>query len=166
MIWSQLNIWNKEHQKQLIQTIRNFYGEKYGFFFLFKWYFNLWLIFPVILGLTFYNFMILGNPITINRKIVDKFVVQYRDLVYFTYCFLMVLWGIMFMKFWKQKEKLYAYFWGMEGAFSREKFRDEFDPEGEENIILEFKSPYQSQFKKGLKILASCLLTVFIVKLI
>lgn len=67
------------------------------------------------------------------------------------------------MKFWKGREIMYSYFWGLEGAYSREKFRDEFKEDGEEKIILDYLNPYQSQVKKWLKIIISYLVTILIV---
>ncbi len=159
-----MNICNRQNQVQLVQDIRNFYGEKFGFYFLFKRYYLNWLFFPIALGLIFFITMMFRDYIQLENRIIPSLVIEYKDLIYFSYCFMIIMWGILFMKFWKQKEKLYAYFWGMEGAFSREKYRDEFVADGEENIMLEYKAPYQSQLKKTLKILTSYLITIVIVK--
>ena len=53
----------------------------------------------------------------------------------------------------------------MEELYSREKFRDEFVPDGEETFMLDHKNPYQSQIKKGLKIVTSYLITLVIVNI-
>ena len=102
LIWSQLNIFNSTNQRNLIQDVRNFYGEKYGFHFLFKRYLLLWLLFPIFLGIIFKVIEVYKDDFDIQARIFPNFIVRYMDLIYFTFCFFITIWGNYFNLLFKQ----------------------------------------------------------------
>lgn len=74
--------------------------------------------------------------------------------------------GILFVKYWKDKEKLYCYFWGVDTTYSREEYRDEFVADGEEEFMFDHKRPYQSNLKKIIKLIIVYMITFMIVNIV
>jgi hypothetical protein len=104
-IYNYLNpITNSSGETKINHFIRDFYGEKMGFYFLFLSHYLYWLIIPSIVGAIYY--------------LIPLFISIFRTPPYNTYLDLfmtcvIILWGCLFFKSWSSKEKFYNYVWGM-----------------------------------------------------
>ena len=149
------NVYNSKRQMEQIFTIRNFYGETISFYFLWLTEYIKWLIIPSIFGiLTFIlsfgtrNYLGLGH-----------------EIFMLLFCSLVAIWGMLFLDVWKQKEKVYSYFWGTENFKHLEPDSELFVPDGTKELIFNVKFPYVSKFKKRWKMFISYL-TLFIMLII
>ena len=81
------------------------------------------------------------------------------------FCSLVAIWGMLFLDVWKQKEKVYSYFWGTENFKHLEPDSELFVPDGTKELIFNVKFPYVSKFKKRWKMFISYL-TLFVMLVI
>ena len=140
----------KKNLLNLINTIRNFFGEYYSFYFLFVEEFLIWMIFPSLIGIII-KFLIFPSE---NIETIKKVKFNYYDFTLILFCIGISLWATLFMKSWKKKEKIYKYFWGMENY------------EKNENILENFKPNLNFPFIFGEKIKTVTFLQKFIIKTI
>ena len=114
----------KKSLLNLINTIRNFFGENYSFYFLWVEEFCNWMIFPSLIGIIIKIIIFPSENIETIKKV--KF--NYYDFSLILFCIGISLWATLFMKSWKKKEKLYKYFWGMENYEKNENISENFKP--------------------------------------
>ena len=149
------NVYNSKRQMEQIFTIRNFYGETISFYFLWLTEYIKWLIIPSIFGLlTFISSFGTRNYLGLGHEIFMLL-----------FCSLVAIWGMLFLDVWKQKEKVYSYFWGTENFKHLEPDSELFVPDGTKELIFNVKFPYVSKFKKRWKMFISYL-TLFIMLVI
>ena len=84
------NIFDNKKQNEIIQNIRNFYGENVGFYFLFNRHLKLWLSIPILLGFIVFLTTFATN---LDNVIVLGYKYDYRDFVLFCFIVLLTLWG-------------------------------------------------------------------------
>ena len=149
------NVYNSKRQMEQIFTIRNFYGETISFYFLWLTEYIKWLIIPSIFGIvTFISSFGTRNYLGLGHEIFMLL-----------FCSLVAIWGMLFLDVWKQKEKVYSYFWGTENFKHLEPDSELFVPDGTKELIFNVKFPYVSKFKKRWKMFISYL-TLFIMLII
>ena len=149
------NVYNSKAQMDHIFTIRNFYGETISFYFLWLTEYIKWLIIPSIFGLlTFISSIGTRNQMGISH-----------ELFILLFCSLFAIWGMLFLDVWKQKEKVFSYFWGTENFEHFEPDSELFVPDGTKELIFNVKFPYVSKFKKRWKMFVSYF-TLFIMLVI
>jgi hypothetical protein len=165
LMWSSANIFNIGLQMKLIQTIRNFYGEKISYYFLFLLNLNLWLIFPMILGIiTFFIESIAASEMEKGDiQTMGHIRINYADLTLFIFSFLITIWANLFINVWAQKETLFNYLWGMENLSLSEPNQEEFENEENINFIFNEQIPIYPAWKRNLKIFVSYLVVTFMV---
>ena len=140
----------KRNLLNFINSIRNFFGEYYSFYFLFVEEFLIWMIFPSFFGILI-KILIFPSE---NIETIKKVKFNYYDFTLILFCIGISLWATLFMKSWKKKEKIYKYFWGMENY------------EKNENILENFKPNLNFPFIFGEKIKTVTFLQKFIIKTI
>ena len=85
------------------------------------------------------------------------------DLTKIIYSIIIIVWAHLFLKTWRQKEKLYAYFWGTETFALEEPYDDQFIYDYQTNFLFNFKILTQSRLKKYFKIFISyCIVAMFV----
>ena len=87
-----------------------------------------WFLFPGGVGIIL---MIIDTcfPLMIKPKGIGKTPITYIDITKMIFCVVMTFWIIMFLKVWKQKEKLYNYLWGTENYTRNEPDIEAFKPD-------------------------------------
>ena len=142
------NNFDHPRQFQLLQTVRDFYGEKVAFYYTWLLNLNYWLLSLAIVGLFTY---ILG-------KIEPK-----ENWFYFFYSFSISVWGMIYnykigafyFKNWFQKEKLYSYFWGTSNFEESEPYRENFKSEEQRIIMFDYFKKKASFIKSIIKYIIS-----------
>jgi hypothetical protein len=165
LMWNSANIFNMSVQKKLIQTIRNFYGETISYYFLFLLNLNLWLIFPMILGIiTFFIESIAASKMEEGDiPTMGHISLNYADLTLFIFSFIILIWANLFINVWTQQEKLYNYLWGMENLTLNEPNQEEFQNEENINFIFNEQIPVYPAWKRNLKVFFSYIVVTFMV---
>lgn len=105
-------IWARFFQAPPFHMIRNYFGEKISFFFLFEHHYGLWLLIPAFFGL----------PMQIAVLSSGNFSMPALPAM----AFITAIWAIFMMEFWKRKEKTYAMEWGVTDAEEDEPDRPDF----------------------------------------
>eukprot|EP00002_Diphylleia_rotans_P000743 TRINITY_DN1038_c0_g1_i6.p1 TRINITY_DN1038_c0_g1~~TRINITY_DN1038_c0_g1_i6.p1 ORF type:complete len:1264 (-),score=209.15 TRINITY_DN1038_c0_g1_i6:817-4608(-) len=89
--------WLKKSSTELIQPIRNYFGNDVGFYFAWLDFYNTLLIVPAIYGaITYFQ--------TWNH-LYSNFLVVYPLVI--------AVWGTLFIELWKRRSALYSYRWGL-----------------------------------------------------
>lgn len=167
LLWESSNIFNERKQMKLINTIRNFFGEKVSFYFLWLLNLNIWLIFPGILGIVL-TIISMSTGKALENNDVESFGhirINYYDISLFVFSFVITVWATLFLKIWKQKEKLFTYFWGMESYQQNEPDQESFEPDKHVHFIFDQKVPLQSKAKQRFKKFLAYLVVGFMIAL-
>ena len=142
---------NSKNIKYLINLIRNYHGEKVGFYFLYLNHFLIWLIFPSIIGIIFF-FLNGENKIIIGLPII------YEHIYRIGYCIMITFWSTLFIKGWKQKEIFYSYLWGTENFKHKNLQQETFKPELQKYFMLGERILFSKRLNRILKRLISYLI--------
>lgn len=125
-IW--LDKWSVMPWNQPFHEIRNYFGEKIAFYFVFVGHYCTWLIIPVIIGipLQFSVWAVIVERKTNGQDDVTNDNSPYSN--YFTpvFSFFIALWAVFMLEFWKRKEKSVAIEWGTVGCEDEEPDRPTF----------------------------------------
>ena len=122
-------------------------------------HFTLWLTFPCIISI---GVFIINFFHHLSKKGQDDSL-SIMEITKVIYAVIIIIWASLFLKTWRQKEKLYAYFWGTETYALEEPLDDHFEPQYESLFLFNFKRLYQSRVKKLLKIFVSyCVVAIFV----
>ena len=147
-----IQIYNKTKYLKAITTIRNFFGESVGYYFLWICFFSYWNIFPSITGIII-AIIIKRPPKQLNEEIdaFKNFRLDYYDITLISFCLINAIWATSFLKAWKQQESIYRYFWGMEKYYQNQNPSEFFIPDETHKYILgeniKIKN-YKSFYKK------------------
>jgi hypothetical protein len=87
------------------------------------------------------------------------------NITYTAFSCLIILWVTLFLKVWKQKEKLYSYFWGTENFEQEEAFDDKFQSDFNSIFLFNFHMKFQHNYKKVFKYLVSYSIVLLFVNL-
>ena len=150
--------------KYFINLIRNFFGETVSYFYLWIHQFLRWLIFPSILGiLVFLILIILPKYKKVNR--IGNSPISYIEIINLIFCTAISFWVKCFLSSWKQKESLYAYFWGTEDFIRNETDKENFKPDYQTEFVFGQKIKFVSNKKRAFKKFISYLFLIFMVLL-
>lgn len=108
---------NSISNKQNNHFIKNFLGEKVGFYFLFISNYQTWLLVPSIIGIVLLALLILSSIFfNTDHETGEKkknYRVPFREYFDIFYTFVIILWGCIYIRIWSNKQKYYNYIWGM-----------------------------------------------------
>ena len=131
------SIFEQSHLMDLINTYRNLYSEYISFYFLWMIHLIHWLLYPAALGTILFA-LIHSNYI---KKIIiyddNEIKMDLKDIIFLSFSGLIIVLANLFHKTWKQKEKIFCYFWGMENFLNDEPNND-FKPD--QNIDFLFRT--------------------------
>ena len=150
------NIFSTKKERYLINLIRNFFGEHISYYYLYLNDYIKWLIPLSILGILI-EFLIKFLPDAIEPYPIKKTPITYIDIIILIFCIIVNIWIGIFIKSWKQKEKLYAYFWGTEFYKRSEPDREDFKPDFQKEFVFGEKIKFIKPYKRRLKQLISYL---------
>jgi hypothetical protein len=160
------NIFNSQTQKKFVHTIRNFFGERIAFYFLFLIKFNLWLIFPSVVGIIIFIIKLFETKDEDGHiKASGDMELDFYDISLFIFCFLITVWATLFLKVWKQYEIMYTYLWGMENIQVNEPPQESFHNESSYELIFSHKIPTYPRWKRNLKIAVSYTIVLIMILL-
>lgn len=96
---------------QPFDLIRNYFGEKIALYYQFMGHYTLWLIIPAIVGFAV-QLLVWGKVSSTNSlgKTLNGYDPQTFQGIY---AFLMSMWAVIMLEYWKQKESRVALHWGM-----------------------------------------------------
>jgi hypothetical protein len=123
-----LEKWSIMPWNQPFREIRNYFGEKIAFYFVFVGHYCLWLLIPVIIGVPV-QFGVWGVLLQrSNNDDHDDANLNSPYSNYFTpiFSFFIALWAVFMLEFWKRKEKTVAIEWGTVGCEEDEPDRPTF----------------------------------------
>ena len=144
-----------------INVLRNFFGESVAFYFLWIYYFSLWSLPPLIIGVFLYFMPFLKKQKQETVKIIVNFL-DYYDLPSIIFGLLILICTWMFLKSWEQKEKIFRYLWGVEKEENINSISEYFIPDKIEPFILG-ENIMESSFYTSLKqIISSFVILLFI----
>ena len=147
-------IYKKEFIKN-INIIRNYYGEKISFYFLWMYIFIKWLIYPSIFGVIYFLFLLI-----IKNKVENKFIKNYLnvyDFLKIIFTIFTAIWGILLSKSWKQNERLFSYFWGTDEISKNEPDKENFKPDLQTKFVFGEKIKFSSMRIRNIKRIVSYL---------
>ena len=102
-------------QNQPFDLIRNYFGEKVGLYFKFLGHYTNWLLVPGLVGLA------------LQLVVAATGNFSHPSIPFFS--FLIALWGVLMLEFWKRKEQYTALEWGMTDFEATETERPEYKGE-------------------------------------
>jgi len=134
-----LNLFSIPTQLKFITFIRNFYGEKMSFYFLFAHKLMMWMIWPALIGIGYFIFSSIWLESTDNlESSVKLFVdINVHDIVKLIFCGFITVWATLFINTWVQEEVKYSYFWGTDNFEVQEPERENFVPDKKERFIFD-----------------------------
>jgi anoctamin-10/anoctamin-7 len=112
--------WVQAPWNQPIDAVKEYLGEKIALYFTFLGHYTTWLIFPSILGLICQ--IIVASTGDFSHPILPFFGL------------FIAMWSVFMLEFWKRKEVVTAYRWGMEGFEQKQLDRPEFKGDGNGTI--------------------------------
>ena len=148
-----------------INKVRNFFGESVAFYFLWIYYFSLWSLPPVILGIILYFIPYLKQQKQSTVKEIVTFL-DYYDLPSIIFGLFILICTWLFLKAWEQKEKIFQYLWGVEVKESTHTISEYFIPDNTEKFILGENlsvSSYYSKLKRAISQLI--ILTLILIRI-
>ena len=145
LILRPFNIYNVGNTNDFIYTVRNFYGEEIGYYFLWLTNYIKWLVFPSLLGIIF----------EIVYRRVNKKESSHNPILSLISCGFFILWGKAFIYQWNQKEQLYNYIWGTENYKKAQLDQESFVPDGYIPLLIGTKAPYINKYKRYFRIFVS-----------
>ena len=69
-----------------------------------------------------------------------------------------------FLKVWAQTEKLYTVLWGMDNVEANAPYRKEFRYEKKNDFVFDKKIPFQTYWKKAVRLTISYIIMLIMVK--
>jgi hypothetical protein len=87
--------------EQPLFAIKEYFGEKIGLYFTFMSHYTRWLLFPAVVGL----------PVQLYTWATG----DYANYSLPIYAFVMAMWAVMMLEFWKREESMTSLRWGMVG---------------------------------------------------
>ena len=135
------SIFSHEHFMELINDLRNYYCEEISFYFLWIYYLIKSMVIPIIIEMIteiiklFYKQTLKKQ----EQEVSEGIKYNYYDILRFIICFFIIIWADIFSKIWKQKEKIFSYFWGMENLRDKEPLNENFKPDKEINFLFDQK---------------------------
>lgn len=121
-----------------VDLIRDYLGERYGFYYLFLQYYSFCLIFPALIGVAFF----------IVQERTHR--VDVTGLVFLAV--FMAIWSTFMLDFWKRRQGEYRVKWGQDNFNETEDVRPEFAPDHFiRNPIDATRDKYFSGFKLALR---------------
>ena len=145
-----------------INTLRNFFGESVAFYFLWIYYFSLWSLPPIIIGIFLYFMPILKNQRQETMEKILNFLDNY-DLPSIIFGLLVLVCTWMFLKSWAQKEKIFRYLWGVEKEEKVNSISEYFIPDKIENFILGETIMEASYYTRLKKIISGLIIILLII---
>lgn len=130
LFYDSTKMFTRKHEMNLINTIRNYYGEYLSFYFLWVMYFCKWTAFPSVIGIIVFSISV-EPPSELKDSSVETikgFSLRYYDIMLIIMCIMITVWASIFLKSWKQREKMFAYIWGMENYEKKELVDANFKP--------------------------------------
>ena len=144
-----------------INVLRNFFGESVAYYFLWIYYFSLWSLPPIIIGILLYILPLLKKQRQETVKKILNFL-DYYDLPSIIFGLFVLVCTWMFLKSWEQKEKIFRYLWGVEKEENLSSNSEYFIPEKIEPFILGEHIVEDSYYTKCKNIISSLIIILFI----
>jgi len=140
--------WNQD-----VDSVKDYFGEKIGMYFLWIGYYTSWLSSAAFVG--FVAWIVLaawGNDP--NTPFMPYFAA------------FMGMWSTLYLSYWRRKEKLYAMRWGMYGFKDSEQDRAEFEGVDSKSPIDGSPKRYFSRREYFLRVFVSAVVIFFFVSLV
>ena len=144
------NIFSNKNGRYLVNLIRNFFGEHISYYYLYINDYIKWLVIPSIIGIIV-EFLIRFLPSFVEPRPLGKTPITYIDIIGLIFCIIINIWIGLFLQSWKQREKLYAYFWGTEYYTRSEPDREDFKPDLQKEFVFGEKLKFIKPSKRRLK---------------
>ena len=119
-----VSIFSQSNLMDLINTFRNLYNEYISFYFLWLIHLIHWILFPTFFGILLFG--LLNSNYIKKITIYDdrEIKIDLKDIILLSFSGLIIILANIFQKTWKQKEKIFCYFWGMENYSNSEPNND------------------------------------------
>jgi hypothetical protein len=108
-----LNPFDSEGVREINHSLRNFYGEKVGFYFVFISHHLKWTLFPSIFAICYYSLLYAFDWYQTKYKFSTvNSIITFKNLCDIIYIYVISLWAILHIKSWVSQQKFYNYVWG------------------------------------------------------
>ena len=132
------SIFEERYLMDIVNTFRNLYSEYIAFYFLWMVHLIHWILYPTVFGIILFA-LIHSNYIKKITIYYDSEIrIDLKDIILLAFSGLIIIMSDLFLKAWKQKEKMFRYFWGMENFHNREPNND-FIPDLNVNFLFKTK---------------------------
>jgi anoctamin-10/anoctamin-7 len=128
-----------------VDSMKDYFGEKIGLYFLFTSHYTAWLLPAALLGIIFWAVYLA------NDNSSDSLALPY-------FSSLVSLWTVSLLEYWKRKEVKYALQWGMTGFEDNESARPQFFGELAPSPVDGSNQKYFSPHKRWKKVVRSYLI--------
>lgn len=136
-----------------MDTVKDYFGEKIGMYFLFLGHYTTWLISAGVAGFISWT-VVAGENNDPNAAIVPYFAA------------FMSVWSTLMMEYWGRKEKMHAMKWGMVGFEENEQARPQFkgdlipSPVDGKMFLYFPRNEYMKRLTMSTTIVSGCILVV------
>lgn len=164
IIFGSSNYFNIKSQYKYIETLRNFFGEKVSFYFLFIYKLIIWMIFPALIGIACFFFLFIIKNKNTNEDVNVVFThLTVKEIVSLSFCGIITVWATLFLDSWNQIQKKFSYFWGTTHSSETETKRENFVPDKEVRFLFNQNIEKVDKYRKLLKSIISILVIVFLI---
>jgi anoctamin-10 len=140
--------------------IRNYFGEKIAFYFHFLNFLVVMLILPALVGIPAFILQVVYAD---DKDGTEKDIFDTTNTVFA--CFI-VLWAAIFYEWWKQEEVKYSVVWGQTDFEEDQVERVDFSGVFRRSPVDDSREQYFSSWQRLLRILASTLVTLFMIGIV
>lgn len=156
------NILNSKCQYEFVELVKNFYGEKLAFYFLFLYKMMKWLLFPIFSGIFLFSIGIIYKS---QKEVLVIANMSTYDISNLLYCVIYTIWAKLFLDSWTEEEMKQSFYWGTNKSDEVESNREEFIPDIQERFIFNHNISRRNRIKVFFKSVFSNLVIVLMVTL-
>ncbi|KAJ3192047.1 Anoctamin-7 [Irineochytrium annulatum] len=105
--------------------LRNYFGEKVAFYFIYLDFYNSWLLISTIIGLAVFVYG--GIRLYIDKKdFLTNWYLLFDNEATPYFALAMALWSVLYLEYWKRRNSYYAHLWGVEHLEESQERRHDF----------------------------------------
>ncbi|KAG0221309.1 calcium-activated chloride channel-domain-containing protein [Mortierella sp. GBAus27b] len=160
--------WARSRDKQPLEEIRFYYGEKIALYFAWIGHYTKWLVYASIVGFLFLIYGIVSSVLAKKGQITQ---IQSGDLfdnaLTMPYAIFVAVWSSLFVEHWKRKSNVLAYQWNTLDFEQRERARPEFKPTAiRTSPVTGKKELYYPRYKQIFSIVISVLVVLISIAIV
>ncbi|KAI8912426.1 calcium-activated chloride channel-domain-containing protein, partial [Gorgonomyces haynaldii] len=125
------NVWSQSfsfRQYYPIEDVRSYFGERTAFYIAWLSYFTMWLQGAAILGFLVLLYGVVASIRRSDLETEDRIFLLFDNEATLVYAFLMNIWALAFVHYWKRQSASLAFVWDAENTKHAPKIRPQWRP--------------------------------------